>query len=275
MVLTGVHSHGRVSTSNGDVPTIDILGIPVVAIDKSRALDVAVQLLDGHVGSSLVFVNAHSLNLANHDLAYREALMSADIVLNDGAGISLAARLQGRKFPDNLNGTDLTPAILRLAAARGRSVFLFGAHPGVAEEAARRLTESIPGLIVADTAHGYALTESEVVGRIRASGAELLLVALGNPGQELWLARNLEQTGVRLGVGVGAFFDFAAGRVRRAPGMIRRARLEWMYRLALEPRRMFRRYVLGNPEFVLRVLWAHRRVGPLGSAQDTRMLTAP
>jgi exopolysaccharide biosynthesis WecB/TagA/CpsF family protein len=96
--------------------------------------------------------------------------------------------------------------------------------------------------------------EAEVIDEVRSTGAQLLLVALGNPKQEMWLHRNLEATGVRLGIGVGRFVDFQAGEIRRAPAWMNRLGLEWVHRLVLEPRRMWRRYLLGNPLFVTRVL---------------------
>ena len=110
--------------------------------------------------------------------------------------------------------------------------------------------------MVAGTRDGFFSPEDEpkVIAQIRASGAGLMLVALGNPKQEQWLDRCLGDTGARLGVGVGAFFDFQAGEVPRAPSWVNRAGLEWAFRLALEPSRMWRRYLVGNPAFLARVL---------------------
>ncbi|MBO0863531.1 MAG: WecB/TagA/CpsF family glycosyltransferase, partial [Mycobacterium sp.] len=213
----------------------------------SEALDEISDLFRSPVAATVMIVNAHSLNLAARCSAYRTALGSAALVLNDGAGLELAARIQGRRFPANLNGTDLIPEVLGRCADENRSVFLYGARPGVAERAAQLLLAAMPALVVAGTADGYTLDAEEVSEKVRASGADLLLVALGNPRQELWLTEHLQDTGARVGIGVGAFFDFAAGEVARAPDWMRRARLEWLHRLVLEPHRLFRRYVLGNP----------------------------
>lgn len=234
--------------------TITVLGVPIRAMTLDEALDAVSDLFRSPFAETVMFVNAHSLNLSVRDRAYRGALESATLVLNDGAGLELAARVQGRQFPANLNGTDLIPEVLRRCADENRSVFLYGARPGVAERAAQLLSEAIPALIVAGTADGYSLDSQQVADKISASGTDLLLVALGNPQQELWLAENLDRTGARVGIGVGAFFDFAAGEVARAPIWMRRARVEWLHRLVLEPRRLFRRYVLGNPTFVLRII---------------------
>lgn len=237
-----------------DLPTVDLLGLPVAAVDEGRALDALVALHDAPAPALACFVNAHTVNLAARDPRYRALLAAADLVLNDGSGVALAARMRGRRFPANLNGTDLSPALLRRAAALGWPVFFVGGAPGVAAAAAAGLCERIPGLQVVGAAHGYLTPErtDAVVSAIRASGASLLLVGMGNPLQEQWLARHLSASGARLGLGVGAFFDFSAGRVPRAPAWVNRCGVEWVYRLRNEPSRLWRRYLLGNPAFLLR-----------------------
>lgn len=238
-----------------------MLGVPVARLTATAAREELVRLYEGDRPALVAYANAHTLNLASRDSGYREVLRSADIVLNDGAGLDIAGRLFGKPFPENLNGSDFNPAILEEAAARGWPVFFLGARPGVAEEAARRLAPRIAGLRVVGTRDGYfPASESEAVAReIAATGAGLLMVAMGNPLQETWLSRHLETTGARLGVGVGAFLDFSAGVVPRAPAWMNRLWLEWLYRLIQEPRRMWRRYVVGNPLFLLRVLRARLR----------------
>lgn len=220
------------------------------------ALAAIEKLHDASAPALVAYVNAHSLNLAQRDDAYRAVLAGARLVLNDGSGVALAARMQGRRFPQNLNGSDFNPQILALAARRRWPVFLLGGRPGVAPEAAARLQRRIAGLQVAGTHHGY-FAEAEtpaLIAAIRASSARVLMVAMGNPRQELWLHRHLAETGAGLGIGVGAFLDFVAGTVARAPGWMNKAGIEWLYRLALEPRRMWRRYVVGNPLFLARVV---------------------
>lgn len=224
------------------------------------ALSQIERLYEGGSPASVVHVNAHTLNLAAEDPSYRAVLNSAGLVLNDGKGIMLAARLQGSSFPADLNGNFFGPLLLELASARGWPVFFLGAAPGIAQTAARRLTERIPGLLVVGVRDGYfgRDQDAEVAESIRATGAGLLLVALGNPLQESWLHRWLPATGARVGTGVGAFFDFQAGAVQRAPGWMNRFGLEWAHRLVLEPRRMWRRYLLGNPLFLLRAMRSAR-----------------
>ncbi len=206
----------------------------------------------------LCYVNAHSLNLAYKSPDYREALHSADLVLNDGIGVQLGARMQGKSFPENLNGSDFTLRVLEIAARQGWRVFLYGGVAGVAEAARANLTAQIAGLDVVGVCDGYSFDdEREVIARVRASEADLLIVALGQPKQELWLHTNLERTGCRLGLGVGAFLDFQSGRMPRAPRWMNAAGIEWVYRLAQEPGRMWRRYVVGNPTFLWRA-WRSR-----------------
>jgi exopolysaccharide biosynthesis WecB/TagA/CpsF family protein len=243
------------------VERVEVLGVPVARLTAAAAREELVRLYQRDRPALVAYANAHTLNLASRDSGYRDVLCSADIVLNDGAGLAIAGRLFGRPFPDNLNGSDFNPVILEEAAERGWPVFLLGARPGVAAEAARRLSARIPRLDVCGTRDGYFAPEesTEVAESIRAAGTGVLMVAMGNPLQETWLNRHLEATGARLGVGVGAFLDFTAGVVPRAPAWMNRLWLEWLYRLVQEPRRMWRRYVVGNPLFLLRVLRARLR----------------
>jgi exopolysaccharide biosynthesis WecB/TagA/CpsF family protein len=236
-----------------DIPALTILGVPVARLAEADALTEATELLAAEAPALLAYANAHTLNVAVGNGRFRTVLRDADLLLNDGSGLAIAARLRGAEFPANLNGTDFTP---RLLAAADAPVFLYGGRPGVAETASRNLAERIPGLRVTGTAHGYLdpAGQAGLAAKINASGARILLVGLGNPKQELWLADHLAETGAGLGVAVGAFLDFAAGEVRRAPAWMRRLGVEWIYRLVREPGRLFRRYIVGNPLFLARVL---------------------
>ncbi len=239
------------------IPTTTVLGVGVAVLDVDAALTEVRRLLNGHEPAVLAYANAHTLNVASRNEEFLRVLREADLVLNDGSGLALAARLRGMTFPANLNGTDFTPKVLLAAAECGASVFLLGGAPGVAQAAAERLRTDIPGLTVAGCAPGYVggADLPALLARIRASNARVLLVGMGNPQQELWLADHLAETGAVLGVAVGAFLDFAAQRVPRAPVWMRSAGIEWMYRLAREPRRLFGRYVAGNPLFLQRVVF--------------------
>jgi exopolysaccharide biosynthesis WecB/TagA/CpsF family protein len=199
----------------------------------------------------MYFANAHTLNLAWSDPAYREVLNRAHVVLNDGVGLDLYAKLVNASFLENCNGTDLFPRLF--AEARREAplrVFLFGGARGRAARAAANIEARFPGVRVVGHLHGYG--RDGVVSTINASGADVVLVGMGNPLQEKWIDENLASLQVGVVAGVGALIDFLSGEVSRAPAFVRTVRCEWLYRLAREPRRMFRRYVLGNPTFLVR-----------------------
>lgn len=247
---------------------LDVLGVRVHMLDETAALGRIEQLHDVGPPGLVSYVNPNTVNLTFRDPAFVATLACADLRLADGFGIRIAARRQGVRVPAILNGSDFNAAVLRRAAARGWPVFLLGGQGPVAERAAQRLSERIAGLRVVGTQHGF-FTDGEsdaVVDRVRASGASVLMVALGQPRQEQWLARHLERTGARVGLGVGGFLDFSAGAVRRAPAWMNRAGLEWTYRLAQEPRRLAHRYLIGNPVFLARVLRPAARNGKLAPA---------
>lgn len=198
------------------------------------------------------FMNAHCCNIRRHDPLYARAVAEADMLLPDGIGIELAAGMTGASLGDNLNGTDLLPLLLAKAAQRGESVFLFGGRPGTADVAANTLVHQLPHLRIAGTCDGYAgaAHTQTVIDQINDSGADIVLVALGVPAQEIWLHKNARHLNARLTLGVGALFDFLAGNVVRAPKLVRNLRAEWIWRLAQEPRRLAKRYLLGNLTFL-------------------------
>jgi len=241
-----------------------ILDVSLPVWERATAVAELDRHFDRDSNTVVVFANANCLNFAQTDSRLRSALGGA-LVLNDGIGVDLASRLLfGAQFPDNLNGTDFTPYYLQKTRHRYR-LYLLGGRAGIAEKAARSLSQICPQHAIVGCRDGYfRRAEDPLVTRaIRAAGADVLLVAMGNPDQELWLRNNLAATGCRLGFAIGALFDFMAGEVQRAPPWIRAARLEWIHRLAHEPRRLGRRYLLGNPLFLARVLsqwWSGARV---------------
>jgi exopolysaccharide biosynthesis WecB/TagA/CpsF family protein len=234
---------------------VRIFGIDIDAVSGERML-AHINGLRSHGHGRIAFVNAHSLNLAYEVPEFRAALKRCHFLLNDGVGVELAARVRGGRFPENLNGTDFILRILTLAAEREWRVFLYGGRPGVAETASDALRRRISELTIAGTANGYVA--ADVAAEVKAAGADLVLVGLGQPLQELWLDANLDLTECTLGIGVGAFLDFAAGRVPRAPRWMSRCGVEWLFRLSCEPQRLWRRYLLGNPVFLWRA-WRLRR----------------
>jgi exopolysaccharide biosynthesis WecB/TagA/CpsF family protein len=238
--------------------TVDVLGLPVVRAGGDAVLAAISSALAAERPLRIAYVNAHTATLASTNPEFHVCLRECDLLLNDGSGVALAAKWSGRPVSENLNGSDFTVRLLHLISARGQRVFLFGARPGVAVRAADKLRDLVPGLEIVGVSHGYRET-SAVVGEIRDARAEVVVVALGNPLQELWLRDHLTATGALCGVSVGAFLDFTAGRVRRAPPWANRYGIEWVFRLVREPRRLARRYMVGGPVFVWRV--AYRLMG--------------
>ena len=207
---------------------------------------------DGHP-HFCAFVNADCLNIAFKDARYFWILNHAEAVWADGVGVAIGARLVHTPVRGNVNGTDMLPLLCR----RKWSLYLFGAAPGVAEKARERLLSEFPMANIVGVDHGFCRTpeeESAVIRRINAAKPDILLVAMGVPRQEEWIITHRPELFCGIAIGVGGLFDFASGRIPRAPLWMRKLRMEWMFRLYQEPVRLFRRYVLGNPLFIWRAV---------------------
>lgn len=205
-------------------------------------------------GKMCAFVNAHCLNVSLEDGGYRDILNRfCDKVWPDGHGVRMAARSLGFTVPENVNGTDLFPQV---AAAGGLSFWFLGGRPGVAERALRNAAVAFPASRFLGAADGYRKDWTPVLEAIAKAKPDVLLVGMGVPIQEKWMAaheRELRAAGVGCTLGVGGLFDFVSGRIPRAPVWLRHRELEWVWRLAMEPRRMFRRYIIGNFAFLRQV----------------------
>jgi exopolysaccharide biosynthesis WecB/TagA/CpsF family protein len=248
------------------IATRDIGGIAVAALSHESALATVLEAIAGRHHLKLAFCNAHLVNLAADDGALRRQL-AGFLVLADGIGVDIASRLlHGKTFPANLNGTDFTPALLKAAPVALR-IGLVGGRPGIAERAAARLAQDHPRHAFKVVSHGFfsASAEAGILAKLETDPPDILLVAFGNPLQERWISEKLSARHCMVAAGVGALFDFMAGEVARAPTPIRRLRLEWLYRLWLEPGRLWRRYIVGNPVFLTRIL--HLRLSAHRSAR--------
>jgi N-acetylglucosaminyldiphosphoundecaprenol N-acetyl-beta-D-mannosaminyltransferase len=212
----------------------------------------------GERSKRVMYVNAHVLNKSREDPALRAALEGADLVYCDGYGVRLAAKALDVEIPHRMTGADWIWDLAALCEQRGASVYLLGCEPGVASLAAQRLRRAHPRLSVVGAHHGYIQTGSphdeRVIEDINARRPDLLLVGMGTPKQEVWVQRSMERLDVGVAWTVGALFDFVSGRVPRAPATLADNGLEWIFRLAIEPQRMWRRYLVGNPVFLSRVL---------------------
>lgn len=236
--------------------TVPVLGVPVSDLSMDAALAVLETMLSQTDRSRAVFfVNAHTLNLACDDPAFGDVLRGAERVFGDGTGVRWAVRwLHGHALRDNVNGTDIVPLLFARLAGRGLRYFLLGNTPERIEQAAAHARQAFPGWTQAGSHHGYlgAADHAGVVEQINASGAHLLLVGMGNPKQEQWIARHLPQLQVPLVMGTGGLFDYWVGDLVRAPAWVRRLGCEWLHLLARQPHKA-RRYLLGNPKFLWRV----------------------
>ncbi|WP_244491428.1 WecB/TagA/CpsF family glycosyltransferase [Bosea sp. Root381] len=233
----------------------DVGGVGIAVLTEAGALAELSQAMAIGRHVKLAFCNANLVNLAARDPALSRRL-AGFLVLPDGIGVDIGSRvLHGSVFPANLNGSDFIPALLRVEH-RPLRVGMIGGRPGVADRAAAQLRQQFPQHAFEVVSHGYfeLSEEAGLLARLKAAPPDLLLVAFGNPRQENWIADRLGPQHCAVAAGIGALFDFLAGEVPRAPELIRRTRLEWVYRLGREPRRLWRRYVLGNPAFLLRIL---------------------
>jgi N-acetylglucosaminyldiphosphoundecaprenol N-acetyl-beta-D-mannosaminyltransferase len=183
------------------------------------------------------------------------SVRESDIINIDGMGVVLGARMLGHDVPERVTGIDLFYELLAMSARKGYSVYLLGAHDDVVNEAARRVKTLYPELKLAGYHHGYLWDDEEaMVNKVRASGAQLLFVAITSPKKENFINRWREQLGVTFVMGVGGTFDVVAGKVKRAPLWMQKSGLEWLFRVIQEPRRMWKRYLVTNSKFAWMLL---------------------
>ncbi len=236
--------------------SIDIEGILLPCLTLEESIGRVLRHSNGEL-VKVAWVNAHCANQRRERADYARALDTFQYVFNDGVGVQLAARMQGRIFPENLNGTDWIPEFLsRLDAQQEEDlqrVFLLGATEEALSACIKRFEKRWPNLAVVGARHGYYTDAKEVVRQIVDARTQLLIVGMGVPRQEMFLAeqaKHLEAGGVRVAIAGGAILDFLGGTVRRAPELVRSLRAEWVWRLSLEPVRLARRYLVGNPVFL-------------------------
>ncbi len=239
---------GGARTPPPESDRVEIAGVPIDRVDMDGAIGRLREALARGPQVQVATVNLDFLVKAQREPELRSVLAGTELNVADGMPVVWLSRLVGRPLPARVAGADLVPILVAEAAAQGAGVFLLGGEGGAAETAARRLAREHPDLLVAGwheppRASLQELDRDHLVEMIDRSGARVLLVALGNPKQELWIARNRQRLpGVSVAVGVGCVFDLWAGRARRAPRWMQRAGLEWLHRLLWEPRRLAGRF---------------------------------
>ena len=233
----------------------DVLGVGFDNVTKAEAVERALELIDAREGRYVVTPNPEIVMLAKENPALKEALAGADIVLPDGAGIVKGAAILGRPMKEKVPGIDFACGVMARLAERGGSVYLFGAKPGVAEAAAETLRTKFPGLVISGTSDGYFSDDGPIIEKIKDAAPDFLLVCLGAPKQELWMAQNAERLDVGLMAGLGGSLDVFAGTVMRAPKAWQRMNAEWLYRCIKEPWRFKR--IARLPLFIIKA-WIKR-----------------
>lgn len=243
------------------LPPLTFSGVKIDRYDLQGSIAAVIEKMKE--GVRVFFVNAHCVNIAQESSSYREALAHAEFVFNDGIGIALAGFFLKSSFPENLNGTDWIPALLDILNAKNieLKVFLLGDRKDILEKTCAVFLKRWPFLQVVGTHHGYYEHPTEPLKVLQGSGAHLLIVGMGVPKQELFIDdhwNTLKDAGVRIAIGGGAIFKFMTGEIPRAPLWIRKCRVEWVWRLLLEPRRLWRRYLIGNFTFLKLIFDSYR-----------------
>lgn len=229
-----------------------ILGVQVNTETYDELIPKLFQNIDDKKKSLVVAINPEKLMKAKDDPELKALLTRAEFQIPDGIGVILASKLQKGNIKSRVTGVDMMDRIVREAARTGKSIFLYGAKPGVAEQAANKLIETYPDLIVAGTQDGYEKETQKVINKINAAQPDILFVAMGSPKQELWIEEHRENLHPILYQGVGGSFDVLAGNIKRAPTLFQKFGAEWLYRLLLEPSRIKRQMNL--PKFLLEIL---------------------
>ena len=246
--------------SETQCPSIDILGTRLSLCDQPTLLHMIQRAISDHQRLLVLSGNIYSFNLAYEHGWLRQFFNQADIVRLDGAGVRLGARLLGHDTPARMTWADFGWSLADFAAQHGHSLFLLGSKPGIANTAAARLQAHSPALQIVGIHHGYfdkttGSAENEaVLAQINAARPHILVVGFGMPLQERWLLENRARIDANVILTGGAVFDYISGELRRGPTWLTDHGMEWLARLLIEPRRLWKRYIIGNPLFLYRVL---------------------
>ncbi|WP_027339005.1 WecB/TagA/CpsF family glycosyltransferase [Halonatronum saccharophilum] len=232
---------------------VDVLGILIDKVNKREALEKIENFISSEGSKIVVTPNAEMIVRSQKDSRLKEIINSAQLVLPDGAGVVIASRLLNKSLEERVSGIDIVQELLNRGSKKGYSFYFLGGKPGVAQKAKEEALNRYPNLDI-NFHHGYLdrQLEKKVVEEIKVSKVDILLVGMGVPLQEKWLDKHLSFLGVPVGIGVGGSFDILSGEKRRAPQMVQKLNLEWLYRLAQEPSRAGR--MVSLPKFIHQVL---------------------
>lgn len=230
---------------------INVCGVGFDNVTMQEAVDRAMQILSGSETCYAVTPNAEIVWEAMHDEELCKLINDAALVLPDGAGVVMGAKILNTPLKEKVAGIEFAGHLMAAMAQSGHKLYMLGSKPGVAEAAAENCRETYPGLQIVGTADGYFKDEGPVVERINASGADVVFVCLGAPKQERFMHKHRQELKVKFMIGLGGSLDGFAGNVKRAPRWMIRCNLEWLYRLIKEPRRLGR--MMRLPKFILAV----------------------
>lgn len=254
---------------------VNLLGILADRIERSALPEWLENFVTSRQPHQIITANLHYIAIARKLPEFYRTIEGADLVVCDGKPLQWAAKIQGNPIPARITGMDLVLATAHLSAKHGYRIYFLGAEPGVADRAARRLEELVPGVTIAGTYSPTlgAFDEAEdrhMVEQILAAKPDALFVALGAPRQDEWIREHLEELGIPLCAGIGGVFNFLAGETRRAPDWIQTVGMEWAFRLTQEPGRLWRRYLVDDLPLCF-ALFAHQALVRLRLRQTQRI----
>lgn len=231
-----------------------LLGVPVDLLTMEESVEECVRLIESGSFGQHAVVNAAKVVAAHDDRLLAEAISRADLINADGMAVVWAARILGHAVPERVTGIDLMERLLAVCEDRGWSVYLLGAESEVLSRFVDVVKRRFPKLSIAGAEHGYFACSADVAGRVALARPRLLLLGMSSPRKEQFVDENRAALGPLLVMGVGGTFDVWAGKTKRAPGWMQHAGLEWLFRVMQEPRRMWKRYLIGNVRFTLLVV---------------------
>jgi N-acetylglucosaminyldiphosphoundecaprenol N-acetyl-beta-D-mannosaminyltransferase len=243
--------------SRTTMPPVNVLGVTVDRLTPNALIEQVLVLNPEDKTATVMYANIHVLNTSRRDGDLRPILNNADIVYCDGSGVRLGAWLLGHRIPPRMTGADWMDPLCAACAARGTSIYFLGSRPGVASLAADVLQARHQGLNIVGTHHGYLQdpkVSAAAITAINEARPHILFVGMGTPIQERWIFEHRHELDVPVVWAVGALFDFVGGFQRRAPRWMLDHHLEWLHRFWVDPKRMWRRYIVGNPVFIWRVV---------------------
>ncbi|MDX8363763.1 WecB/TagA/CpsF family glycosyltransferase [Cytobacillus sp. IB215665] len=229
-----------------------ILGIDVCTHTYEQLINELMYNIDQNKKSFIVAINPEKIMKAQSDQSLQELLNHATYQIPDGIGVVLASKIRGGRIKDRVTGIDMMLKLCQEATEQRKNIFLYGAKPGVADQAKEKLEAKFPGIQIAGTLHGYEKDEEVIIKAINDSKADIVFVALGSPAQENWIVKHMNDLHPTVFQGVGGSYDVISGNIKRAPSTFQKLGLEWFYRLLKEPWRIRRQLLL--PMFLLKAV---------------------